>query len=524
MKTILPFAISLLTFAATACRPTPASTGPAPTARPLISVIPAPAGMSVRAGSFTIDSTTVIVVDAASDSALAVGEALARQLRPATGFPLSVSRGPAPARGAMILRVDPARADVGDEGYALSVDADNVRLDARAAAGLFHGIQTIRQLLPFGIEGENAIIKYGDWRIPAVSIIDRPRFAWRGAMLDISRHFFTVDETKQFIDILALYKFNVFHIHLTDDQGWRIEIKSRPQLVASGSGMQVGGGPGGYWTQQDYAEIVRYAAERFITVVPEVDMPAHTNAMLISHPDVSCGRPPQPPQPYTSIRVGFSAICSDKEESYRLIDDIIREISAITPGPYFHIGGDEVEMLSHEQYVRFVERAQEIVTRYGKRMVGWEEIAKARLLPTALAQQWKSDSAAQALRSGAKIIMSPATKVYLDMKYDASTELGLDWAGRHEINVSYEWDPATFTPGVTEAEIVGVEAPLWSETIRNITAAQYLAMPRLPSVAEVGWTPQSGRRWDDFRRRLAAHAPRWRLLGINYYRSPQIPW
>jgi hexosaminidase len=157
-------------------------------------------------------------------------------------------------------------------------------------------------------------------------------------------------------------------------------------------------------------------------------------------------------------------------------------------------------------------------------MVGWEEIAKARLLPTALAQLWKSDSGAHAVKAGAKIVMSPATKVYLDMKFNASTELGLDWAGRNEVNVSYEWDPATFAPGVTEGDIVGVEAPLWAETIRNLTAAQYLAMPRLPSVAEVAWTPQSLRRWDDFRRRVAAHAPRWRLLGINYYASPQIPW
>jgi hexosaminidase len=509
----------------TACRPAARPTGPAPRATPRVSLIPAPSSMTVGGGApFALDSTTRIIIEAPNDTGVRVAEAFASFLRPATGLPLPVTRELGPMQGAIVLRIDPVRADVGDEGYRLVVAAPQITLEARTAAGLFHGVQTIRQLLPFGIEAENSRIKMGDWVVPAISITDRPRFSWRGAMLDVSRHFFSVDEVKQYIDILALYKFNIFHIHLSDDQGWRIEIKSRPALVEKGSWMQVGGGAGGYYTQAEYMEIVRYAGERFITVVPEIDMPAHTNAMLISHPDVSCGRPPQPPVPYVSIEVGFSALCSEKEETYRLVDDIVREIAAITPGPYFHIGGDEVEMLTREQYIRFVERAQEIVTRHGKRMVGWEEITKARLLPTALAQQWKSDSAAHALQSGAKIIMSPATKVYLDMKHGDATELGLDWAGKNEINVAYDWDPATFTPGVTEAQIVGVEAPLWAETIRNITAAQYLAMPRLPAVAEVAWTPQAARRWDEFRVRLGAHAPRWRLMGINYYASPQIPW
>jgi hexosaminidase len=517
--------VALVCVAVAACRPS-ATTRPAPSSPARISIIPAPVSLTTASGApFALDSSTRIIVEAGTDSAVMVGEALAALLRPATGFPLSVGRGSdSRPSGAVVLRLNPSRADVGDEGYALNVTPTGVLLEARTPAGLFHGVQTIRQLLPIGIEAENSRIKMGDWKIPLVSITDRPRFAWRGAMLDVSRHFFTVDEVKQYIDILALYKFNVFHIHLTDDQGWRIEIKSRPALVASGSGMQVGGGTGGFYTQAEYTDIVNYAAQRFIMVVPEVDMPAHTNAMLISHPDLSCGRPPQPPVAYVGIEVGFSALCPDKEETYRLVDDVVREIAALTPGPYFHMGGDEVEMLTREQYIRFVERVQEIVSRHGKRMVGWEEITKARLLPTTLAQQWKSDSAAQALQSGAKIIMSPATRVYVDMKYNTETELGLNWAGRNEISVSYNWDPATFTPGVTEGQIVGVEAPLWAETIRNITAAMYLAMPRLPSVAEVGWSPQAARRWDDFKVRLAAHAPRWRLMGINYYASPEIPW
>jgi hexosaminidase len=289
-----------------------------------------------------------------------------------------------------------------------------------------------------------------------------------------------------------------------------------------GSATQVGGGPGGFYTQADYAELVRYARERYITIVPEIDMPGHTNAALIGHPELSCSR--MRPAPYTGIEVGWSTFCPNKEETYALIDDVIRELAAMTPGRYLHVGGDEVEVLTHEQYARFIERVQDIVVRHGKEMVGWEEVGKARLRPTTLVQQWKSDSAVLALHSGAKLIMSPAKRAYLDMKYTPSTELGLTWAAIIEVADVYNWDPATYQVGVTEQNIVGIEGPIWSETVRNITAVQYLAMPRLPALAEVAWSPQPGRDWDRFRRRIAAHGPRWNYLGVNYYRSPQIPW
>jgi hexosaminidase len=493
-----------------------------------ISVVPAPMSLARGTGFFQLDSTSIIAFDSRPDSSVSWPQQgvllfLMRQLRPATGYRLDALQlsGSTPMRG-IRLRIDSSRVQDGDEGYRLVVTPDTVHLVARTSAGLFRGVQTIRQLLPFGIEAENSVIKMGEWRIPSVTIEDRPRFAWRGTMLDVARHFFTVDEVKQHIDLLALYKINVLHLHLADDQGWRIEIKSRPQLVAQGSGMQVGGGPGGFYTQDEYAEIVRYAQARYITIVPEIDMPGHTNAMLISHPSLSCGR--QAPAPYTSIRVGFSALCPDSAGTWSLVDDIVREISALTPGPYFHIGGDEVETLNHDQYARFVERAQEIVTRHGKRMVGWEEIYKARLQPSTLVQQWRSDSARNALSQGVKLIMSPGKKAYIDMKYDRGTELGLRWAGLIPLDTAYNWDPANYIVGVRENNIVGLEAPLWAETIRNITAAHYLAMPRIPAYAEIGWTPQSARRWDDFRERIATHAPRWRLMGINYHRDPSVRW
>jgi hexosaminidase len=487
-------------------------------------VVPEPVSLTSASGdAFVLLDSTTIVVDAGNADAARIAEQLAALLRPSTGFAIPVSSGGASVRGAIALRLSAdAALGAGPEGYQLTVWRDSVRVTANAPAGLFHGVQTLRQLLPPQIESHMRLDQVA-WMVPTVTITDRPRYAWRGAMLDVARHFFTVREVKQYVDLLALYKLNVLHLHLADDQGWRIEIKSRPKLAAMGSGTQVGGGPGGYFTQDDYAEIVRYAQERYVTIVPEIDMPGHTNAALVGYPELSCSV--RPSVPYTGTDVGWSTFCANKEETYALVDDIVREIAALTPGRYFHMGGDENPILSHEDYTKFVERTQDIVARYGKQMVGWEEIARARLRPTTLAQAWATDSvAAAALQYGAKVILSPGKRTYLDMKYDAATELGLTWAALIEVRDAYDWDPATYMKGVTEPDIVGVEAPIWSETLRNITAVEYLAMPRLPALAEVGWTPQSSRNWDSFRTRLAAHAPRWNILGVNYYRSPQIPW
>jgi hexosaminidase len=505
------------------------STAPPPTAtapRPVVTgpqVIPAPSSLTLKSEApFDLNRATSIVVDGTNAEVTAIAQAFATMLRPSTGFPLVVTSSiPDSVGGHIRMWISGSRPHLGEEGYELNVTSHAVTLTANRPAGLFRGIQTLRQMLPAEVESDMGVAR-AEWPLPALSIVDQPRFAWRGAMLDVSRHFFSVDEVKQYIDMLALYKMNVLHLHLSDDQGWRIEIKSRPKLTAMSSGTQVGGGAGGFYTQQDYQTIVRYAQDRYITVVPEIDMPGHTNAALVAYPEFSCST--RPSQIFTQTEVGWSTFCVDKEGTYALIDDIVREISAITPGPYFHMGGDEVQALTNEQYIRFVERVKTIVNRHGKKLVGWEEITKARLDGNTLAQQWKSDSATAALQYGAKLIMSPAKRVYIDMKYTQATELGLSWAATVEVRDAYDWDPALYMTGVSESHMVGVEAALWSETIRNITAAQYLAMPRLPAIAEVAWTPQRGRDWENFRVRLATHAPRWNYLGINYYRSPQIPW
>jgi hexosaminidase len=341
-------------------------------------------------------------------------------------------------------------------------------------------------------------------------------------MLDVARHFFTVDEIKRYVDLISAYKLNRLHLHLADDQGWRIEIKSWANLTALSGATEVGGGSGGFYTQAQYADIVAYARDRFVTIVPEIDMPGHTNAALAAYAELNCDGVAR--QPYTGIEVGFSALCMEKEITYKFIDDVVREIAMMTPGPYFHVGGDEVKTLSADQYRTFIERVQGIVQSHGKQMVGWDEIAPINLLPTTLVQHWRPDgSPAAAVAKGAKVIMSVANRAYLDMKYDASTPLGLNWAGFIDVRTAYDWDPATVVPGITEASIAGVEAPIWTETLANMRDVELMAFPRLPAVAEVAWSP-AARNWDQFRRRLAAQAPHWTALGVNFFRSPAIDW
>jgi hexosaminidase len=364
------------------------------------------------------------------------------------------------------------------------------------------------------------------WTVPAGRIVDRPRFAWRGGMLDVARHFFTVDEVKQYIDLLALYKLNTLHLHLSDDQGWRIQIDSWPKLATVGGSTQVGGGPGGYYTKQDYADIVRYAQERFITVVPEIDMPGHTNAAQFAYPDLTCDGVAVPQR--TDTEVGYSSLCVGMDATYAFVEDVIREVAALTPGPFLHIGGDEAQATTAEDYRTFMSRVLPLVAKYGKRAVGWHEMAAVELPETAVAQFWRTEAAdegtARAVAGGSKVIMSPADRTYLDMKYDAGSPLGLDWAGFVDVQRAYDWDPADRLPGVGEEALLGVEAALWAETLRSLTDVQTMTFPRLPAIAEIGWSPRAGRDWASFRRRLGAFGPRWSAQGIAFHASPAVDW
>jgi hexosaminidase len=487
------------------------------------SVIPLPASIEISAGSgFSITPTTAILYESSDDPRVAataaqLGKLLASALE--TPPPVRPASGPAPA-GSILLTARAANTNIGDEGYELTVAADGVRINASNPAGLFYGVQTFRQLLPWSIEYQAA--RPRPIAAPLAKIQDRPRFVWRGAMLDVARHFFGVDDVKRYIDLIALYKINRLHLHLSDDQGWRIEIKSWPNLAAHGGKTEVGGGGGGFYTQAQYADIVAYAHERFITIVPEIDMPSHTNAALASYPELNCDG--KAPPLYSGIEVGFSTLCVDKDVTYKFIADVVKEIAAITPGPYFHIGGDENQKLTPDQFRKFIERVQSIVQPIGKIVVGWGDIAPATLLPTTIVQHWRPEASHVAAAKNAKLIVSPASKSYLDMKYDKTTVLGLDWAGQIEVRTAYEWDPASALATHPVGNMLGIEAPLWTETVATAGDLDFMAFPRLPALAEIAWSSLQAKEWNDFRARLALHGPRWSALGVNFYHSPQIAW
>ena len=492
---------------------------------PPLALIPIPAAVEPGSGDpFVLSPSTVVHVPDPDDRLLRIGAALSDFVARALGpDPLRLTTGGADAESRIELRLSDVAAE-GEEAYELTVSAARVTIAARAPAGIFYGVQTFRQLLPPFLE--HRALRATSGRVvaaPAVRIVDSPRFAWRGAMLDVARHFFGVADVKRYIDLMALHKMNRLHLHLTDDQGWRIEIASWPKLAIHGGSTQVGGGPGGYFTRQDYRELVAYAADRAVTVVPEIDLPGHTHAALASYAELTCSG--EAPPLYTGTEVGHSVLCLENETTWRFIEDIVREVAASTPGPYFHIGGDEVRALTPERYAAFVERVQGLVHAAGKTMIGWDEIASAPVAPGTVVQHWQPEAAtAAAASAGARIVMSIASRAYLDMKYDRDTAIGLAWAGTVGVRAAYDWDPASIVDGVSEAALLGVEAPLWTETVASIRDAEYMAYPRLAAIAEVGWSRAGRRSWEDFRARLAAQAPRWAALGVNFYRSPEIPW
>jgi hexosaminidase len=485
-------------------------------------VVPLPSSVDVAPeGSFSITASTPILVEPKNEQVARIAGDLSRLLGVALGTPPPVrDTTGAPPAGSIHLALRAKDPALGDEGYELTITADGVRLAAPTPAGLFYGTQTLRQLLPWSIEYQAA--RPHPLAVPFVRIVDRPRFAWRGAMLDVARHFFGLDDVKRYIDLMVLYKLNRLHLHLSDDQGWRLEIKSWPNLTAIGGQTQVGGGAGGYYTQAQYAEIVKYAQDRFVMIVPEIDMPGHTNAALASYAELNCDG--KAPKPHFGIEVGFSTLCVEKDVTYKFITDVVKEIAALTPGPYFHVGGDEVEKLTPPQFKSFIERVQTIVEAQGKHMIGWGDIAPVRLSPTTIVQHWRPEASHVAAAKGAKFIVSPASKSYLDHKYDKQTVIGLNWAGEIEVRTAYDWDPVAVLSSHPAESILGIEAPLWTETVATRQDLEFLAFPRLAALAEVAWSPAAGRTWDEFSGRLGAHGPRWSALGINFYRSPQVPW
>lgn len=485
-------------------------------------VIPKPVSVTPAEGIFSLSEKSTIFVAGDSPEMFRIGKYLADKINPATGFAISVkSIHSERSAGNIYLSLSPRDEQLGEEGYLMKVADGMIDVTANKPAGLFHAVQTIRQLLPARIE--NSTKQDGPWEIPAGVIRDYPEYAYRGAMLDVARHFFKVDDVKRCIDLMAAYKMNVMHLHLTDDQGWRIQIKNWPKLTQIGGSTQVGGGKGGFYTQQQYTDIVKYAAERYIMVIPEVDMPGHTNAALASYAKLNCNK--KATKLYTGTKVGFSSLCTGDELTYKFISDVFGQLAALTPGKYIHIGGDESHVTKLKDYIPFINRVQDIVGALGKQVIGWDEIALSTLKPNTTVQYWaKAENAVKGVKQGAKVIMSPSANAYLDMQYDPETRLGLHWAGYVDVDKGYNWDPATLVPGISRENVLGVEAPLWTETVTNMADIEYMVFPRLPGYAEIGWSVPASRSWDDYKIRLGKQGERFKAQNINYYPSKLVNW
>jgi len=484
-------------------------------------LVPMPMKVIATNGGFALDRFTAIYTSENASGFEEVGKFLAKQLKAKTNLDVQVNVNEIPQReGIIYINQSDSLELNAPEAYQIYVTADSVILNSNTAEGAFRGVQTLRQLVP---EASNdTLAEYPVWTIPTGKIMDNPVFEYRGSMLDVARHFFSVEDVKKYIDLLAYYKYNVLHLHLSDDQGWRIEIKSWPKLTEIGGSTEVGGEAGGFYTQEEYKEIVDYAAKHFMTVVPEIDMPGHTNAASASYPFLNGNG--KKVELYEGTHVGFSTFDTRKDTVYAFIDDVVREISAITPGPYFHIGGDESHVTKKKDYIYFMDKVVDIVKKYDKIPVGWDELATANVDSTSVAQFWGSkENADLAVEKGMKIIMSPAKKAYLDMQYDTLSKHGLHWAAYIPVDSAYIWNPEEYE-GVPMENILGIEAPLWSETISNIDELEYLAFPRAIGYSELGWSTKENRNWENFKVRLANQAPYLDRMNVKYYPSPLIDW
>jgi len=484
-------------------------------------IIPKPLHLIADHGGFALDKFSIIHTPKNTPDFESVGKFLAKKIKAKTDLDILVNvSGISDTKTVIYINQTNSSELKEAEAYQLYIKQDTLILNSNTAEGAFRGVQTIRQIIP---ETPNDTLATTPiWVIPTGKIMDRPQFEYRGAMLDVARHFFSVEDIKKYIDVLAYYKYNTLHLHLTDDQGWRIEIKSWPRLTEVGGSTEVGGGSGGFYTQEEYKHIVNYAADHHITIVPEVDMPGHTNAASVAYPIFNGNG--KKPKLYTGTEVGKSTFATRKDTLYSFLDDVIREISAITPGPYFHIGGDESHVTKKNDYIYFVERIEKIVQKYGKRMIGWDEIGQTDINSTSIAQFWSSkENAISAVEKGMKIIMSPAKKAYLDMQYDSLSKHGLHWAAYIPTDTAYNWSPENYE-GIPIKNILGIEAPLWSETISTISELEYLAFPRAIGYSELSWTPEENRDWEHYKLRLANQAPYLDRMNVRYYPSPLIDW
>ncbi len=513
---------------------------------PDVSIIPQPVKLKSGEGQFLITGTTSLLFppDLATEA-----DYLSSFLRRATRFPFEAisSAGTPRLSGQVRLTLDPQLSHLHREGYRLAVTEDGVDITAPAKAGVFYGIQTLLQLLPPAIYGQGPRVEI-TWVLPLVEIEDHPRFSWRGAMLDSCRHFQPVEFIRKFIDLLALHKLNTFHWHLTEDQGWRVEIKKYPRLTEIGAwrgGTWLGHDNtdshddgvryGGFYTQEQLHSIVQYAAERHITIVPEIEMPGHAQAVIAAYPELGCtGRPVE-----VRRRWGISEdIYNPKEETFCFLQDVLLEIMDIFPSRFIHVGGDEalkpqwekseairVQMVAvgakdaHEMQSYFIRRMGRFLSEHGRRLIGWDEILEGGLAEGATVMSWRGISGGvTAANAGHDVVMAPSTHTYLDhYQTESIATEPLAIGGFTSLEKTYSYEPvADKIPCDKAHHVLGAQAQLWTEYMPTTTYVEYMAFPRLSALAEVAWTPADQRDFADFQKRLASHLKRLDVLDVRY--------
>jgi len=522
-----------------------------------IAIIPEPVNIVENTGEFLLPQN--ISIDAGTQPELKQTIAfLQERLAVPTGYQVSTSNDASNATIHLVLN-NTADNEIGNEGYRLSVTPKDITIKANQPPGLFYGVQTLVQLFPKEIEGKE-LMKNVTWSAPCVEITDYPRFGWRGLMFDVSRHFFTKEDVEKYIDEMSRYKFNLLHLHLTDDQGWRIEIKSLPNLTKVGAwnvkkigqfGTFTPPTPdeprnfGGFYTQEDMKEIIRYAKERFIDIMPEVDVPGHSLAAVVSYPELSCtpgadkyhvnsgesfmdwshGAPP--------IALVDNTLCPANEKVYDFLDKVFTELAALFPFPYIHVGGDECpknfweksadikalmqkEGLKTQQEVQsyFEKRVEKIVSSKGKKLIGWDEILEGGLAPGAAVMSWRGmEGGTEAAKMGHEVVMSPTTYCYIDyMQADPVMEPHVYATLR--LNKAYQFEPVP--TGVDPKLIKGGQANLWTEQVYNLRHAEYMTWPRAFATVESVWSPKEKKNWNDFAERVQQHFARLDVAEVKY--------
>ncbi|UII25433.1 family 20 glycosylhydrolase [Fulvivirga maritima] len=513
-----------------------------------ISIIPEPVSLEQGKGALIINENTKLLFAKDDEEAQKIAESFADQFSAASGISLAVEESAeGKVEGGILFSVN-ENLDVPEEGYELKVDDAGVSIVGKDHAGLFYGMQTLKQLLPPAIESTEKV-EGEKWLVPLVSIQDYPRYKWRGLHLDVSRHFSTVDFVKKYIDNMAMHKLNTFHWHLTDDQGWRIEIKKYPKLTEigayrdetlvghAGSTEFDGKRYGGFYTQEEIKEVVAYAQERHITVVPEIELPGHATAAVASYPEL--GVTGNRPKVVTEWGV-FLDIYGVQDETFEFLQDVLTEVMELFPSKYIHIGGDEawkdqwkasaevqekIKELGlkdeHELQSWFITRIEQFVNSKGRQIIGWDEILEGGLAPNAAVMSWRGEEGGiAAAKEKHNVVMTPGGYVYFDHYQGDPQFEPLQISGYTTLERVYSYDP---TPEVLSPEeqkyILGAQANVWSEYLPTSEMVEYVVFPRLAALSEVLWTPLENKDWEAFKEKIPNQLKRYDYRGINYSKS-----